>query len=209
MKIFAYKGEELTIEKHEWLNPQHGGKLHARFEPLAAEEISVEPDATAGVVLVLDVDQGLPLGPLDETLRLTTNHTEIGPLEIRIRGSVASDISLAGPRVAPEKLLVNLGVVPRNIGIKTTVYLLVKGPFRDETTLSLGKTEPAGEFTAALGEPDRGNPKVVRYPLTLEIPAGANPVARASEGGYATVTLTATHPQTKEVNLKIRYVVKE
>jgi hypothetical protein len=209
LKIFAYKNDKLAIDKHEWLHPAHGGKFRVRFEPLSAEEIAAEPDATAGVAVLLDVDQGLPLGPLNETLCLTTNLAEVQPLEIRVRGNVASDISLAGPRVVPEKLLVNLGVVTQATGLKTTVYLLVKGPFRNDTQLTLAHHEPAGEFTAELGEPDHTNPRVVRYPLALAIPAGTTPVARASEGGYATVKLAATHPQTKDVNLKIRYIVKE
>lgn len=209
LKIFCYSGARFEIAKHEWVNPTHTEKFRVRFEPLTSEEIAAEKDATSGVAVLLDVDPGLPLGSIDETLRLTPSLVEVKPMDIRVRGSVASDLLLAGPRVVPEKLLVNLGNIDRAVGLKTTVLLLVKGPFRDSTQLSLTAVEPSGELVVKLGEPDRSNPKVVRYPVSLEIPAGTSPVARSSEGAHALVKLAATHPQFKELTLKIRYVVKE
>ena len=67
----------------------------------------------------------------------------------------------------------------------------------------------ATEFKATLGEPNRDNAKIVRYPLTVEVPANATPVSRAADGAYALVHLTTTHPDVKELTIKVRYIVKE
>ncbi|MDX1945336.1 MAG: DUF1573 domain-containing protein [Pirellulaceae bacterium] len=209
LKIFSYKDKELAIAKQEWLNPQQADHFDARFEPLTPEEISQEAGAAGGLALLLDVRPGLPLGTIDETLRLTTSAAGVEPLEIRLRGSVATDISLAGPRVVPEKLLVNLGQLKPADGIKTTVYLLIKGPYREETTLQITGVEPASELTAKLGEPQRDNPRIVRYPVALSLPPGLSPVARAGDGSYALVKIATTHPQTKELTLKVRYIVTQ
>ena len=71
------------------------------------------------------------------------------------------------------------------------------------------RSSPAASFPPRLGEPSRENPKVVRYPLVLQIPAGTRPVARAGDGSYALVKVTTTHPQVKELTLRIRYIVTE
>ena len=53
------------------------------------------------------------------------------------------------------------------------------------------------------------DPKIVRFPLTIEVPAGATPASHAAEGAYGLINLTTTHPDTKEMTIKVRYVVKE
>jgi hypothetical protein len=65
------------------------------------------------------------------------------------------------------------------------------------------------EFSAKMGEPNRDNPKIVLYPLTIEIPANATPVSRAADGAYALIHLTTTHPDVKEMTVKVRYIIKD
>jgi hypothetical protein len=109
----------------------------------------------------------------------------------------------------PERLLVNLRTIPHGAGAKRTVFLGVKGPFRDQTTLKIESLDPQQDFLATLGDAIRDNPKTVRYPLTIEIPASAPPVARNGDPNYAKIKLSTTHPQVKEVVVNVRYIVKE
>src|SRR5262249_43727456 len=113
-----------------------------------------------------------------------------------------------GPNVVREKSLVGLGAISQNIGKKHTIFLIVKGPHREDTKVNLETSEPAKEFTARLGEPIRDSAKTIRYPIIIEVPPGATPVTRM-EGTYANVHVTTTHPDVKEIDIKVRYVVKE
>jgi hypothetical protein len=208
MPIFAFRDEPLEIENVELTNQEQADYFAVSFEPLSAEELAYEAKATSGLKMIVQLQGGVPVGRIEQTIRLTTNVRPEQPLEIRVVGNVASDILLAGPRVVADRKLVLLGPLVRAEGRKHTMYLVVKGPFRDETKLQIKSVEPQAEFSASLGEPLRDNPRTIRHPLTIEIPPNATPVSRMAEGSEAIITIASTHPDEKELIVKVRYVVK-
>jgi hypothetical protein len=208
MRIHAYRSSELSVVKSEWSKQEQAEHFEVSFSPLAADELAKEPGALAGVELALTVKPGLPLGPLMQMLRVTTNLKDRDPLEIPIFGTIVSDVTLVGSGVNTEKLLVNFGNLEQGKMHTKTVFLVVKGPYRDQTELRIENVQPQDELQATLGEPLRDNPKIVRYPLVLEISESALPVVRNSEETLAQVKLGITHPQVKEMTVRVRYTLK-
>ena len=207
INIYAFREADLQIEKYEFNNPLVRDHAKLTFTPLSSEELAMESRAKGGLKMTLEINPGLPYGDFDATLSVTTNQYD-EPLTIRVIGNIASDVLLVGPYVTRDKLLVSLGAFPQSAGKKLTVFVLVKGPHRDETQLKIDSVEPATEFTATLGEPIRDSAKIVRYPLTIEVPPGATPVARM-DALSARINVSTTHPDVKELPIKVRYVVKE
>jgi hypothetical protein len=208
VRVFAYRAMDLQIEKHEFTKPETAQHFSATFEPLSAEEVAAER-AASGVAVNVHVEPGLPLGPLAQQLKLTTNLPDHDPLEITIEGTVVSDVSIVGPGVSASRLLVNLGTLKHGEGTRRTVYIVVKGPHRADTKLELVSVEPSQDFQATLGERVTENQKVDRYPLLLEVPASAAPVARTAPETFARVKFAITHPQVKELVVQVRYIVKD
>ncbi len=117
-----------------------------------AEPMNREPKAKAGLKVNIELKPGLPQGDFEDTLNITTNQGS-EPLTVKVIGNIASDLLLMGPNVFRERSLVNLGAFPQKDGKKHTVFLLVKGPHRDDTKISIESIEPTKEFSATLGEP--------------------------------------------------------
>jgi hypothetical protein len=170
--------------------------------------VAEENGAVSGFELELTVLPGLPLGPLAQTLKVMTNLKDHNALEIPLYGTVVSDVSLVGGGVNSDKLLVNMGTLDQGQPHHKTVFVLVKGPYREETKVQIAGTQPEEQFAAELGEPIRDNPKLVRYPLTITIPESAVPVVRNGDEAYARIKFDITHPQVKEMTVRVRYVVK-
>ena len=208
MRIHTYRDPELVIEKYEWARPEHADHFELSFEPLSPAELAKEPGAVAGVEMELTIKPGLPLGPLTHMLRLTTNLKNRDPLEIPVMGTIVSDVTIAGSGVYADKLLLSWGNLEQGQAHQKTIYLLVKGPYRNETELRIESIQPSGELTATLGEPLRDNPKVIRYPLTLQMPETVLPVVRNSDETYALVKFAIKHPQVNEMTVRVRYTVK-
>jgi hypothetical protein len=207
LNIYAFRDAELKVEKHEFSNPKLEKHFEASFTPLTAEEAAREPNAKGGLKMKIEVKPGLPYGDFNESFKVTTNQSP-DPLTIRVIGNIASDILLMGPNVNREKSLVGLGAISQKAGKKHTIFLIVKGPHRDDTKVEIDSYEPAHEFSATLGDPIRDSAKTIRYPILIEIPPGATPVARM-EGTYAKINVKTTHPDVKEMTINVRYVVKE
>jgi hypothetical protein len=205
--IHALKDPELKVEKHEFSNPSLEKFFSASFVPMSPDEVSREPNAKGGLKMQIEVKPGLPYGDFRESYTITTNQSP-DPLTVRLIGNIASDILLMGPGVLREKSAVNLGAITRSQGKKHTIFLIVKGPHRDNTKVEIASYQPTHEFSAMLGEPIRDSEKTIRYPIMIDVPAGATPVTRM-EGTHATIKIATTHPDVKDVELKVRYIVKE
>lgn len=205
--IYGVRGNELTIVKHEFTTPALAEFFDLKFRPLSADELAQEQGATAGVAMTARLRPGLPLGSIRQSVKLTTNLNPDESFEIPINGSIVSDISLAGPRVSPANMRVDLGTFSTTQGTKSTIYLLVKGPHRDDLQLSVAEVEPAAELDVQVGEAIRENPKIVRYPLTLEVPPGVRPISRGTAGSEIVVRVETTHPDIKELTFRVRYVI--
>jgi hypothetical protein len=208
MRIHTYRDRQLAIEKHEWLRSEGVDHFEVSYAALSPEEVAQESGAFHGVEVTLTILPGLPLGPLAQTLKLSTNLVGHEAIEIPVVGNMVSDVSIVGSGVIADRLLINLGTLAQGAEHTKTVYLMVKGPYREETGLQIESLEPAQEFEATLGEPIRTNPKIVRYPLSIVIPAGITPVVRTSDETYARLKLAITHPQVKEMTVRLRYIVK-
>jgi len=203
--IYAYREANLVVEEYNTSNPTLDKYLNVTFAPLSDVELSHDPRAKGGLKMNVEIKPGLPLGDFNEPIHVSVNQSE-EPLTVRVIGNVANDVLLIGAGVNREKSLVNLGTIGSSEGKKHTIYLLVKGPHRDETQVDVKCDEPKSQFRATLGEALQDTAKTSRYPIVIEIPPGAAPVSRLDP---AKVHITTTHPDVKEITLKVRYVVKE
>ncbi len=207
VNIYAFRDAELKIEDHSFSSAKAQAFVQVAFSPLSETDLAREPKAKGGQKMNIEIKPGMPYGDFDGTISVTTNQGA-EPLSVRVIGNVASDILLMGPNVVREKLLVSLGAFSQKDGKKHTIFLIVKGPHRDDTKVQIASIEPTTEFSAKLGEVVRDTPKAMRYPIVIEVPPGATPGAR-SEGTYGKIRIATTHPEVKELEIRVRYVVKE
>jgi hypothetical protein len=158
------------------------------------------------VELTVVLEPGMPWGKSSSRSDRYLNPD--ATFEIPVYGSVVSDISLAGQNSSAERMVVYLGSFSSSQGATSTVYLVVKGPHRDQTELKIAEVLPNSELTATLGEPIRDNPQIVSFPVTLAVPKGTSPVSRLGKGSVA-VRVETTHPQLKELTFFVRFAVVE
>jgi hypothetical protein len=207
VNIYAFRDADLEIEQHSFSSAKAQDFVNVSFGPLTDADLAREPKAKGGKKMNIEIKPGLPHGDFEGTISVTTNQGS-EPLSVKVIGNVASDILLMGPNVIREKTLVSLGAFSQKEGKKHTIFLIVKGPHRDDTKVEIASFEPTTDFSAKLGEPVRDTPKTIRYPIVIEVPPGATPGAR-TEGTYGKIRIATTHPDVKELEIKVRYVVKE
>lgn len=207
LKILSMGKEPLEIISHKFTHAKSAPFFSIESKPLDATAISPTSEYQSGVELQVHLKPGLPQGQLTQSLQISTSRNPAETFEIPIYGSIVSDISLIGPRASAETMTVDLGSFQSKQGAKSTVYLIVKGPHREQTELKVASVDPAAEMSATFGEPIRTNPQIVSYPLTFEVKPGATPVSRISPGSRIVVDIATTHPEVRELTLFIKYAV--
>ncbi|HEX5103170.1 MAG TPA: hypothetical protein VFV87_05135, partial [Pirellulaceae bacterium] len=209
LKVFGLRGDKLEIIRHQFEDEPSAKFFEVSFQPLPQEEVSKRKGFKCGIEIIVELKPGMPLGQMKQTIQITTNLNPDATFDIPVYGSVVSDISLVGQHTSAESMTVSMGTIASAKGAKATVYFVVKGEHRDQTTLQITKVSPSAELEVKLGEPIRDNPQIVSFPVTLEVPPGTAPVSRASAGGEVTVRVETTHPSVKELTFRVRYAVVE
>ena len=211
--VYTYTSETVQVASHKFLVDDSAAFFEARYEPLSADAVKQEKFASAGVRLVLTAKSGLPLGPINQTIRLTYEGPEGRTIDIPIKGSVGSDISIVGANFDVDQNTLRLGLVKGSVGSKTELRLSVKGPHRHDVKLALAEVDPAEVLKVTLGEPKEiNNGKAVVFPLIVEIPPGSPPVNRiASEQRKPgrIVLKVAEHPGIQQLKIGVNFAVQE
>ncbi|HUE70869.1 MAG TPA: DUF1573 domain-containing protein [Pirellulaceae bacterium] len=210
VRLETNQTDKLSIVGDRFLNPDTSGFFEVQFEPPTAEEAK-EAFSRSMLMARITLKPGLPLGPFQQTLELTTNMAPaVPPLQIPIKGNIVGDILVFGPGVRTHARTVTLGVIPYGRGATRTVTVSVKGPQRHETTLSVKELVPP-YLKVQVGKPDDSKPNVRLCPVTIEVPQDAplDNLGGGGEGGRAgRIVLETTHPTIKQIELTVFYVVR-
>jgi len=179
---------------------------------MAAGSFEDESHASVARKMLVTVKSGLPLGPINQTIQLEVEAKDKATLEIPIQGTVISDITLVGnSRLDAEHNVLSVGRVRRSEGAQAELRILVKGPDRERIQLTVGERDPEDVLQATIGEPSKiANGAIFLYPLKIEILKTTRVLNRlgTDQGPSGRVVINTTHPQAKQVNLRVRFATE-
>jgi hypothetical protein len=211
VRIFAFHTDDLQIVNYKLANPETSGSFDVNIQPLSPDELKKESGARSGLEVQVTAKTGLPLGPINQTIRLVTNYEPVGTLEIPVHGVVVSDISfVGGQNFVKDVNLLRLGLIKSSTGAKVNLHMLVKGPEPDKVTVELGAIDPDDVLTATIGERISINKGAAfMYPVTIEVKPGSRAINRlgVKSGDAGRIMINTTHPQAKQVQLLVQFAV--
>ena len=209
--LFAYGAETFEILSHQWQEPEYAEFYDLKINEMPAEVLSEEDGATAGKRLTVQIRPGLPLGPIYQKLKLKTDVADAEEMEIPFLGSVVSDITVMSPsdKFRDDLLLLTLGLIKQSEGASVKLFLIVKGPYREETEITLDTIDPESVMQVTLGE-KKITDSIHMIPLTIKIPPGSQTVNRlgTDQGKTARIVLKTTHPHAKEVVIYLQFAIE-
>ena len=208
-RLLSYVSDNFAVVSHEMLDAETADHYSVETTPLAAADLP-DPEAKSGCLVKVTVKPGLPLGPLQQKIRLVTNQKQTDGIEVPVHGTVASDISILGKDWNAEQAVLVLGDVKSSEGAVRNLTIWARGPYRHETKFSVGKNSDPG-LHVTLGEPQVISSGVsVRVPLRIEVPRGAASVNHLGTqlGKLARVTIETTHPDAKTLPVYVQYAVE-
>lgn len=212
VRLFGFNLQDLQILSHECTNQETAAFFSLQWRPASEEELREKAGATIGLVGTLTLKPGLPLGPINQTIQLKTNVPEAEQLELEIRGSVVSDISMVGPSSFSEKhSTVVFGAVEQSRGAQTTLRILIKGPHRREVKLAVQELDPAEALEVSVGDVQEINAgAVLMYPLEIRIRPGSRLMNRlgSNQAKMGKIVIETTHPTMKKIPINVKFAIE-
>jgi hypothetical protein len=213
MTVYSRLSDSVRVVKHELMSSESAAYFDVRAEVIAADQLN-EPDAKGGSRVLATLKPGLPLGPIRQTIRLElelTGMSEKPVVETRVEGIIDSDISIIGKGWNADAGKLSIGAIKSAAGAKRELFVLLRGPHRHGVTIKPEKIDPEW-LKVTLGEPtDLKSGTVTQIPLTIEIPAGTPPTNHlgSGQGKFAEILLETTHPDVKQIPLRVQFMVEQ
>ena len=209
--VISFSSDEpLKITNVGVTDPSLNTHLSVELKPLP-EEILKEKSGKSGVAGTVKIKPGLPIGNIQQLLRLTTNLPGSPIIEVPILAVIASDILIFGNGYSREQEILTMPTVKSADGGVAKLNFLIKGDHRATTKFKVANIEPSEVFQVKIGEGKMtNNNSAVLVPVTIEIKKGAKPVSYLSSqrDKLGFISLTSNHPQMKTKNLYIRFAVE-
>jgi hypothetical protein len=215
IKIYALLDDSVRVVGHEFTALESARFFEMQSEPIPIDQLT-ESDAKSGCRVRLTLKPGLPLGMIQQTIRLDLQlgeAKETVSVDVPIEGIIDSDVSIVGPGWEQQLSRLSFPAVSSAKGATRKLFVLLRGDRRHDVTIKAGKFDPSW-LKVTLGEPTElksGDGGVTQVPLTIEIPPGMPPVNHlgTDQGKYAEVVLETTHPQVNEIRMNLRFVIEQ
>ncbi len=211
-QLFGFRTDQIKVLESAYENKVLAPFFSVAFEPLPPSEIKQEKGASSGLLAKLAIKSGLPLGPIDQTIRIKADVGKIVTIHMPVKGTVVSDIIIASPDTFNStRSLLSFGAVPQGHTKEARLHMFVRGPYREETDIKVGSIDPPGCFDVTVGPPQKLNEgKAIRRILTVKLRSDAPKLNRLGSSGakHGRIVLETTHPETKQVYIYVKFAVK-
>ncbi|MGM0485626.1 MAG: DUF1573 domain-containing protein [Planctomycetota bacterium] len=212
-RLFGAGANDIEILEATFEKSDTADQYEIAFEPLPQEEVQKEKGVSCGLLAKLTVKPGLPLGPINQTIRIGARVEKEAEVHVPLKGQTVGDIMVASSALfESRKNLLNFGALERTESATAVLQVFITGEHRHETELSVGEVDPAEYLNVEIGPPEALNEgAAVRRQVTIEIPAGMRPINRLSPlgeyGKLGRVVLETTHPTIEQIPIRVRFAV--
>lgn len=208
VKIFTFgpqPPEVDTLTVSHTTGPQAAQLFSLSTALLDPAEIKAETGATGGFLLSVDVNPGLPIGPLRHTIQMVFRIPEEVTAEVPLVGEVTGDLALAGTAWDSSRQALSLGTVSSRSGLHTQLFLTVKGPHRIAVRPVVREVVPQS-LEVLIGEAKPvGNGAVLRIPITVSVAPGSPTVNHlcSPQAPAGKIVLETAHPDTPTLTIPV------
>ncbi|MEW4454076.1 DUF1573 domain-containing protein [Bremerella sp. JC817] len=210
-KVLSFKEPEFEMTNLR-VTGDKSDLLTVTSRPLSKEELQETDGAMAGYMIVVEVKPGLPLGNNHHTIIADTTSEFAPVLELSVNTYIVGDISvIAVKKYDREKAVLYLNKLKQHDGLKTKLFLIVKGTHRNDVKIALKETVPS-YLKVEVGEPESINDgSVQKFPVSIEVPADAPPgnYLGPDRENLGKIELSVEgHPEIEEVNIGVYFSVE-
>ncbi len=210
LRLYSFGVPDLQLLDHRFANADSAEHFELASEPLPEDQLP--PGAKSGRLVTVTMKPGLPVGPVHQTLELTTNATENNSLAaIAIHGRIISTISIFGQGWDASRGVLALGTVPSQQGLRRELSIFVRGKNPEQVELEVLEIVPEA-LKISFGEKQslKKDGSVVKVPLVVEIPPGTRPINRLgweqSEMGEVLIQTNQAHAE--KLRLHVQFAVE-
>jgi hypothetical protein len=215
--LLAYETQDLRVTDVVLTDKNAEENFDFEIRPLTSEDEPLKADATvkSGVRVTVSGKPGLPLGPLLETLKITTNQSADNVFEVPLMGRVVGNYELkvsGGLSFDENRSLIDLGQMNVNATKTVDMNIFIRGEDADSAEISVESDDidPSENIKVEIGEKKKIG-ALVTVPLKLTVQGNGQSLSRLGPNvnDLGRITIHTTDETTPIIQLFIKFALTE
>jgi hypothetical protein len=171
-RLFGFQEKPLKITKVDFPDSEHFQVTHSSTELTEEEkEAPVFRNAKSAVEFEVQVLPGLPMGPFEQRMMLTTNYPQMPQFEYTVRGMVTGSMAVIGSGYNKRTGVLDMGTIPPEKTVMKTIMLRFSGPDAEKIDPQVVELRP--EWIDVQFEKPVEAKKSRIFPVTVVISGGS------------------------------------
>ncbi|MEO9931054.1 DUF1573 domain-containing protein [Rhodopirellula bahusiensis] len=229
LKVYSYMGDEIELGQPKFTSDEMNELAEFEVTPMEIEEEDTEhAEATQAFVVKATVAPGLEQGPVSQNLVMPfskvgeetvdasadSNPDEEGEggktIVAAVTGRIVGVLSMLESNklkgVTGGGYIYDFGKITETGPQTAKAFVVLKGPERDKTNLSVGKVTPEGVVEAKLNDPIQ-NGSMSLYSLEFTLTPGDEKIDRLgmNREDYGLVTILSDNPNVPSMKLRLKF----
>ena len=229
LKVYSYMGEEIELGQPRFTSDEMNELAEFEVTPMEIEENDAEhAEATQAFLVKATIAPGLDQGPVSQNMVMPFNKvgeesvsndadvsvdgesdkatTIVAAVTGRIVGVLSMLESTKLKGVTGGGYIYDFGKITDNEPQTAKAFVVLKGPERDKTKLSVGKVSPEGVVSAQLNDPIQ-NGSMSLYSLEFTLTPGDEKIDRLgmNREDYGLVTIMSDNPNVPSMKLRLKF----
>ncbi|MGE0609727.1 MAG: DUF1573 domain-containing protein [Pirellulales bacterium] len=208
VRVFSIREDDFELQDLTLTDESTADFFDVQLSRIPADQLAV-PDTRCGWLVHITVKPGLPLGTVQQKLRIQSTLKSLPEVLIPISGKVQGDINVIGRGWGDRNGALNIGLVPSDKGAERTLQLHIRGDHRNDIKVAVESVSPKF-LQVSLGELEELKAgSIASMSLKITIPPGCQPCNHMGTDASASgeVILTTTHPDVKQVRVNVNFAV--
>jgi hypothetical protein len=223
LKVYSYMGEEIELAEPKFSSEEMNELAEFEVTPLEIED-EEHAEATQAFLVKASIAPGLEQGPVSQNLLMPFNKvgedatavSEDGETEpdetivAAVTGRIVGVLSMLESNkltgVTGGGYIYDFGKITEKGPQTAKAFVVLKGPERDKTKLSVGEVSPEGVVEAKLNDPiQKGSMSL--YSLEFSLTPGDEKIDRLgmNREDYGLITIVSDNPNVPSMKLRLKF----
>jgi hypothetical protein len=207
--VYCY-AEGIDLDRLEWSNPDKDRFFKLTSTPFSPAESKGHTKALKAHKVKLEVLPGLPVGPTSGSVMMFTNQgDEVDKLELKVNGTVVSEISLiGGSAFKPDSNLLTIGNLTSKDEFSTKIWLVLRGQGHESMEVAIDQKDAKESLNVSLGDRKIEATRTL-IPINFDVPKGAPEVyyPGIGKGTFAQVVVRTISGKSVELPIYVKLVI--
>jgi hypothetical protein len=209
LRLLAYFSDHLELSEQKFMEEATAQYFAVSMATLTKDQL--DKQAESGVEVTVTAKPGLPVGAINQTLKMKTNLAEEPELTVAISGEVTGAVTVHHKDWDKEFGYLKVGHVKQSEGAKLPLNLIARGSDLSGLALEPPEIDDPEAVKVTYGKiTEMKAGTVFRIPVTIEIPPGSplvNHMGGSTAAKWATILIPTNKPALGRVKLSVRFAV--